>query len=426
MSSRGRRFIGDFPGRAMRAVLLAASALLILSFASTSHAYPWMIRHGFAKCASCHTDPMGGETLTGFGRAMSDTTLSTRWGKGTDPTNRAELFFGVEEPRDLRVGGSLRYMDALYKFPKDGSRAEFSQFPMQMDAYGQVRLFDRLRVSGSLGAAKVPAGSPHATAAQITKNNAGNQLNLISHTHWLGYDVSDAVLVRAGRLNLPFGMRIPEHVMWVRNATRTDRESAQQHGVAVSYSGGRVRGELMAILGNYQISPDRYRERGYSLYGEYLLGARTAVGVSSLVTHTEADRLLPDAPANTRQAHGATARIVPAAPLALLGEVDLLLSSQTHPGFVGMVQADYEFAQGFHAILTGEALEPGSPVDAGSSPLAAGDILDALGLAPGRGTKLGGWLTFCWFFFTHFDARIDLVVRKQSPTTIQSQLHYYF
>jgi hypothetical protein len=415
MSSRGRRFVGDFPGRAMRAILLVASALLILSFSATSHAYPWMIRHGLAKCASCHTDPMGGETLTGFGRAISDRTLSTRWDKSTDPTGRSELFFGVEEPRDLRVGGSVRYMDALYKFPQGGSKGEFSQFPMQMDAYGQVRFLDRFRVSGSLGAAKVPAGSPYSTAAQITKNNAGNQLNLVSRSHWVGYDVSDAVLIRAGRLNLPFGMRIPEHVMWARSATRTDRESAQQHGVAVSYSGGAVRGEVMAILGNYQISPDKYRERGYSLYAEYLLGLKTALGVSSLVTRASADRVLTDTPANTRQAHGMTARVVPVAPLAILAEADVLLSSQTKPGYVGMVQGDYEFAQGFHALLTGEIL------DAGLSTV-AGAVADKGAGEP----KLGGWLTFGWFFFTHLDARIDLVVRQQSPTTVQSQIHWYF
>src|SRR5437773_8855106 len=122
MSSCGRRNICDVSGRLMRSLLLVASALLILSFSATSHAYPWMIQHGFAKCASCHTDPMGGETLTGFGRVISDTTLSTRWDRSKDPTKNAELFFAVEEPRALSLGGSLRYMDALYTFPK-GSKA---------------------------------------------------------------------------------------------------------------------------------------------------------------------------------------------------------------------------------------------------------------------------------------------------------------
>src|SRR5437773_6166335 len=121
MSSRGSR-MGPVPGPLMRAVFLVAAALFFLTWSSASQAYPWMIQHGFAKCASCHTDPMGGETLTGFGRVISDTTLSTRWDRSKDPTKNAELFFAVEEPRALSLGGSLRYMDALYTFPK-GSKA---------------------------------------------------------------------------------------------------------------------------------------------------------------------------------------------------------------------------------------------------------------------------------------------------------------
>jgi hypothetical protein len=399
----------------MRAVVVLASALLWLTWSSTSQAYPWMIRHGFAKCASCHTDPMGGETLTGFGRIMSDTTLSTRWGSGKDPTKDAELFFGVEEPRALSVGGSFRVMDALYQFPKGSSSGKYTAFPMQLDAYGELRPVERLRIGGSLGVSKVKKGSPYATAAQITKNNAGDQYNAISRSHWIGYDVTDDILVRAGRMNLPFGVRLPEHTMWARSATRTDRESAQQHGLAVSYSAGRVRGEIMGIAGNFQIGPDKYRERGYSLNAEYLLGLRTAVGVSSLVTHAADDRFLQNGKPLTRQAHGVTARLVPLDDIAILAEADVLTTSQTQLGYVGMVQADYEFAQGFHAILTGEILNAGKSTASGTVK------------SPGAGDPaLGGWLTFGWFFFTHFDARVDLVVRQESPVTLLSQVHYYF
>src|SRR5260221_525780 len=409
MSSRGRRLIGDASGRLMRSVLLIASALLVLSFASTSHAYPWMIRHGFAKCASCHTDPMGGETLAGFGRVMSDTTVFTRWGE-TEPSSKAELFFGVEEPRDLRVGGSIRYMDFLYKLTRNGQSSKPTTFPMQVDAYGQLTLFSKLRIGGSLGASKVRTGSTYSQAAQVTKNPPG-EYNLLSRSHWVGFEVTDEILVRAGRLNLPFGMRIPEHVMWVRTATRTDRESEEQHGAAVAYSAGRWRGELMGIAGNFQVSPDKFRERGYSLYAEYLLAPRTAVGVSSLITHATDDRITLTP--LTRQAHGLTGRLAPIAPLAILAEADVLLSDQSQAGYAGMLQADYELAQGFHALLTGEILDAGKP-NGGSS-------------TPGFGEpKLGGWITHGGFFFSHFVARVSLFPRRGEAATIQSQIHYYF
>jgi hypothetical protein len=411
MSSRGRRTIGDLSRRVMRVLVLVASALFVFSLASTSHAYPWMIRHGYAKCASCHTDPMGGELLTGFGRVISDTTLSTRWDGSKDPTSRAELFFGVPEPRDLRVGGSIRYMDALYEFPHGEDKGVFSSFPMQLDTYGQVRFFEHFRFAGGLGVTKLrDEGTAFGKAAFVTKNPA-NEFNLLSRTHWLGWDVDDHILVRAGRMNLPFGLRIPEHVMAIRADTRTDRESEQQHGVSASYSGGRIRGEVMAVLGNYQISPDKYRERGYSLYGEYELTNGIALGISSLVTHAQVDRL---GLGNdyTRQAHGVTGRFA-YKQLAVLVEDDLLLASNYSTGYAAMVQADYEFVQGFHGLLTGEARDVGKT----SSSIAS--------VGQGK-AQLRGWITAEWFFFTHFDARIDLVFNQDAATELLSQVHWYF
>jgi hypothetical protein len=240
-------------------------------------------------------------------------------------------------------------------------------------------------------------------------------MNLISRSHWLGLDIGDSVLVRAGRLNLPFGLRIPEHVMWVRSATRTDRESAQQHGVAVSYSHGALRGEVMGILGNYQISPDRFRERGYSAYAEYLLSTKVALGVSSLFTRAKDDRFVVAGYPNNRQAHGVTGRFVVLPQLALLAEADVLMSTSNKTGYAAVAQADYEFVQGFHAIGTAEVL------DAGTYKLAPLDKFAGVGKP-----RFGEWISFGWFFLTHFDLRMDLVFRQNSPITFQSQLHYYF
>lgn len=417
MSSRGRRKAGDHSGRElrhrMRILLLVASALFVFSLSSTSHAYPWMIRHGFGKCGSCHTDPMGGETLTGFGRVMSDSTLSTRWG-ATEPGKQAQLFFGVEEPRGVNIGGSFRMMTRLHKFAKGDQKSSGSTFPMQIDAYGQFRLFDRLRLGGSIGIIKSRDGAVQGRAAQITTNDAG-EFNLLSRSHWIGYDITDNILLRAGRMNLPFGIRLPEHVMWAREGTRTDRESQQQHGVALAYSGGDWRGEVMGILGNFQLGPDKYRERGYSAHVEYLVAPKLGVGISSLITHAKEDRLTTGS-SNTRQAHGVTARYSPVRPLTFLLEADYLLSTQRRPGYVGMLQADLEFAQGFHAMVTGEVLDAGKPTI-------------APGIEPAKGAgkaKLGAWITFNWFFYTHFDARIDLLVREEEQVTLLSQLHYYF
>ena len=441
-------------GRAWRLPWLCAPILFVILWPSRADAYPWMLRHGYGGCATCHTDPTGGELLTPYGRVQSDLILRMRYGKDgvsaaaseqsgsgsfdsfdafdETPQGAAEaaeqpeeeaaagggglgdssgFLWGLVEPPDwLLLGGSIRTA-TLYDWGED-----VSVFPMQADLYAQLK-FGSVRAAGSIGAARVEAGSPHARAAQITTSQ-GKDFNLISRTHWVGVDFTDEYLLRAGRLNLPFGVRIPEHIAWVREETRTDRESDQQHGLALSYSGSYLRGELMAILGNYQINPDKFRERGYSLFLEALVASSLGVGVNSLVTTAQADRETFEDETTLRQSHGLFARLVPASQVAVLAEGDALLETDTDLGYVGFLQLDYEPVQGLHFLVTGELLDQGFvPAEgAGADPPAA----------PGFGEpRFGGWLSVDWFFAPHFEVRVDGIARQDDPFRILGQLHVF-
>jgi hypothetical protein len=396
------------PPRWLRLVLVPAAALFVLLLTSRAQAYTWMIKHGYTACNVCHTDPSGGETLNQYGRIMTQEALSHRWGEAEESSTYEFLFGAIKLPEALNLGGSVRLANTL----SDGN---YRFFPMQLDVYGQAAFGD-FRVAGSVGLSKVPTGSPHARAAQVTAGQ-GDQWNLISRWHYVGMDLAEkALTLRAGRLNLPFGLRIPEHVMWVRQETRTDRESDQQHGVALSYNGSSVRSELMAIAGNYQINPDAYRERGYSLYLEYFATTRAGVGISSLVTKAARDRMFLENDV-LRMSHGAYLRGTIADPLVLLLEADLLKRSNAEMGYVGMAQLDFEPVQGVHVLATGEVLDQGYPASAGPSGLLR---------STGSGKpKLGGWLSAAWFFYTHFDVRIDAISRQTEPFMLLGQLHVY-
>ena len=177
-------------------------------------------------------------------------------------------------------------------------------------------------------------------------------------------------------MNLPFGIRNIDHTLWVRKATRTDINTAQQHGVAFSYSGETLRGEVMGILGNFQIHPDAYRERGAVGYLEYTLSPHYTAGVNGLFTSA----LLDTATGTTRKrgSAGIFGRGSPTLPLVLMAEADALFDAQagasTTLGVVGMLQADYEPKQGIHVLGTGE-----------------------LRVDP-AGVSAGGWLGAAWFF----------------------------
>jgi hypothetical protein len=254
-----------------------------------------------------------------------------------------------------------------------------------------------------------------ASAGGVTSEGSAASLggSFVSRQHWFGYSFDDdAVLLRAGRIDLPFGIRSVEHTLFVRSATRTDLNDTQQHGVAFAYSGETLRGEVMGIAGNFQVSPDAYRERGYSGYFEWGPHPRAAMGVSSLATHVATDLYLHVA--NTRQAHGLFGRVAPWRPLVLLLEGDAVLQrpegGPSRNGYATMLQADIEPWQGLHLVTTGETYRPGGP---------------------GVSMSYSGWFGVNWFFAPHADVRIDVMGRHLggpidlNVTAYMGQLHIY-
>jgi hypothetical protein len=199
--------------------------------------------------------------------------------------------------------------------------------------------------------------------------------------------------------------------MWVRSTTKTDINSAQQHGVALAYNVDKIRAEAMLIGGNFQVSPDAYRSRGYSAYFEYAPNPKVAVGVSSMITNAEAGPVVP----TYRHAHGLFARAVPHKKLVLSAEADALLESEkgkkARYGTAAMLQADFEPTQGVHAIGTFELKNT------------------AIGTS---GTSFGAWGGAAWFFLPHADLRIDAIYRTEAGATattnslsLLGQLHLF-
>jgi hypothetical protein len=364
-------------------LIVVGGFLAVTLMPRRAEAYAWMISHGYAGCATCHLDPSGAGLLNEFGREEAADTLRSHYGSDPAPV---EPFFGLwKNPDWLLTGGSFR--DGLF-FMKAGS-APYAQQNILMQADLRLGIdAGRWRAAGSLGV----LANGDFPASVVTSNGA----SLVAREYWLGYTFeNDAVLVRAGRINVPFGIRSIEHTLFVRQATQTDINDTQEHGLALAARGRGFRGELMAIAGNYQESPDAYRQRGYSAYLEWTPDSHYAFGVSSLVTYAKEDVLLRAA--NLRQAHGLTLRAAPVEKLVFLGEADYVgeeLSGQPHwNGLATMVQADFEPWQGLHFIGTGETYGSGQP---------------------GTYTSWSLWGSVAWFFFSHLDIRFDYVHQSLS------------
>jgi hypothetical protein len=214
--------------------------------------------------------------------------------------------------------------------------------------------------------------------------------------------------------------------------TQTNINDSAQYGVAFSYSGAVLRGEIMAVLGNYQLDPDAFRQRGYAGFIEAVVAPKMSVGASSLVNFAKQDLLTATPPAiplfNTiRQVHGVFARLTPVEPLVLLVEADALITTgnggsataaaSTMPGFAGLIEADIEPIQGLHLIPAVETW-------------VQGDYTAVVGTPATTGKAYSAWAGVLWFFAPHADLRVDFLASTYSlnqPVTyfVLPQLHLY-
>lgn len=380
--------------RAPRAIVwvltLALGLLLPLLVAPDAAAYTWMIRHGYAGCMPCHADPSGGGVLTAYGRAQGELLMEDRHGENAEEASPlAGLAWGQVQTSDaVRLGGDFR--EAFFSMKPDGGPAMTSLITMQADLFGDIT-YKRFRAEGSIGF--IPAGDLPASLTPFATDN------LISRDHWLGYELDEdgSWLLRAGRIALPFGIRVIEHTLFARALTRTDVDDTQQYGVALSVSKEQFRGELMGIAGNFQLHPDDFRERGYSGYFEYAPMKTLALGASSLFTRATRD--INYGVTDYRYANGVFTRYAPVPQVVLLAEADSVYQSLTwnghRGGYAAFAQADVEPAQGIHLIFTGETMNGGN---AGESP------------------SFGGWVSLNWFFWSHVDLRIDNVYQVLGST----------
>ena len=402
----------------MRERMLRALFVAILAVAGflprTATAYPWMIRHDYNVCAVCHTDPSGGNLLTPYGRSLSQALLSSEIlsTRDEEPSEFKDFAFGlVPLPETLQLGAFLR-QGYIRNYNNKGQLLDDRGLSMRADVEAHVQ-FDKVRVDGSIGV--LPSGSAAAYAKPAWLNRPGTtDLAVVARTYWAGYEFQDGdALLRAGRLNMPFGLRNVEHSSWVRSETRTDINIGQQHGVAYYFSNGAYRAEVMAVAGNFQMSPDQFRERGLVGYIERRISGRQAVALQAQVLRSSGDGVTFNGYTAVRHSYGAFYRLAPHEKLALMAEANLLINAfekdgSVNTGHVAFVQADYEPWPGIHVMGTFEEKHS----------------------AFANATQdLGGWISGAYYPVPHTEFRIDGIMRKagsQDPVStllFQGQLY---
>jgi hypothetical protein len=188
------------------AVALAVGAWCLRS--SPAAAYPqWQLSTGATRCNQCHFAPAGGGLPNSYGRDAVTDELTTFAGNG-------ELLHGAARlPAWIAVGADLRgaYVAKDVQDPNGPTQAAF---PMQADAEVRFALSNfSLYATGGLRG-KVRANDELVPAQNYQPASASR---LISREHWLMWQPApQGTYVRVGRYFVPFGLRLAEHITYVR------------------------------------------------------------------------------------------------------------------------------------------------------------------------------------------------------------------
>lgn len=256
-----------FPVALLVLAVLAIPTLL----AESSQAYPQFVFKGLGDCGSCHHSPSGGGLPNRWGREALDVT----WGKdaGVGFAND-DLTYDPAHPSTLGIdlGVDVRLVP-IFGTDGDGSLGP-TVIPMLTELGGAAAL-GRWTLYGTVTAKKGEGSGPSYVA--------------FSREHWLKFQASPGLDIRAGRLVLPFGVRQPDHTQYVREDFGLDKYD-QSYGVEIDVrqAGWSLFGGV--FVGDLTYEPSERQERAIVLTPTLELGSGAAVGISALGATSTADK----------------------------------------------------------------------------------------------------------------------------------------
>jgi len=195
--------------RSLCRVAISAVAILVpLLFADQASAFPqWQLTSGSARCNQCHYAPAGGGPLNGFGRDAAGDQLSTFESNG-------DLLYGaISLPTWLSLAGDFRGAFVAHDV-QDPAGPTVAAFPMQADLHARVAA-GGWSLGGTIGF-RGQVRDPD-VAVPLQNYQPVSTSRLISREHYLQWQ-PEAIgpYVRVGRFFAPFGLRLAEHVLYIR------------------------------------------------------------------------------------------------------------------------------------------------------------------------------------------------------------------
>jgi hypothetical protein len=196
--------------------LLIPIFLSLAALSESASAFPQMIAHGYASCVACHTTPSGGGLLSPYGRSLSREILSSFGAE-----NEEKFLYGaVPLPEWFNAGGDIRVLQSYV----NSDRFEQARFiPMQMDFEGGI-ITEKTQIVATVGYQN--PNSANATGSKI-----------FSRKHYLQAIPAEGHYVRAGKFEIAYGFRWPDHFIFSRRDLGWDEGSEAYRAEWVWQSG---------------------------------------------------------------------------------------------------------------------------------------------------------------------------------------------
>jgi hypothetical protein len=194
-------------------VKAAIARVLLLAVAlapAATLAEPYLAVRTGAKCMACHVNPTGGGKRTEFGAIYSQTAFAA---SRLDPATGRGVPEGAAEPAPwtgkindhFAVGTDLRANASATFIPHATDTYAFD--PIRAQAYLEVKpIVDRLTIY---------------LDEQVSPGAATNR-----ETYALLWNAGKTAYVKAGRMFVPFGLRIEDDTAFIRDVTRTSFNSS--------------------------------------------------------------------------------------------------------------------------------------------------------------------------------------------------------
>lgn len=298
-------------------------ALLLWVVSLTVFAFPENSRHGYANCTTCHVSPNGGGLLTPYGRSLSNEVLST-WGTEEETPF---LYGAFKMPEWLNLLGDLRAIQT-YRDTATVTRAKF--IFMQADLEAGVR-YGKTTVVATVG------------RQDSMSFNHSPSASILSRRHYLHYQATDYMTVRAGKFFPAVGINFPDHFQPTRRDLGFD-EGGETYNAELGYQGDSFDAYVTGIFGRPEDSALN-KDSGLGLRGSVFLADTHKVGLSYFGgVGTAAGRHF-----------GGPFFVVSFLPsLYVMGEVDVQRQTTGVTGMVDYARLNFEPYKGVNFYLTQE------------------------------------------------------------------------